>query len=1128
MSNRSLTQVTARRAFSLFSIFVAVTGALFAQGSGSVTGVVTDPTGAVVPAAPVKLTNIATAVVSNTTTNGAGVYTFPAQPIGAYELRVESAGFKTRVQTNIIVETGQTARLDVTLEVGAAQESVRVTAEAPLLQQETSQVGTQVSQNMLNQLPFSLGGAMRDPFAFLRLTPGAVGSSTSAGDTRIAGGRGNASEVFVDGTQLSYRGYQSVADVAHPAYDIIAEFRVEAVLPPAEYGRTSGGVVLMSTRSGTNDFHGNMFMLLRNNVFDARRYNARIADISRQSEFGGSIGGPVLIPKFFNGRNRTFWFGNYTGFRRLSEPQGASETVATAAMRNGDFSQNPQMIFDPLTADSSGRRQQFPGNIIPANRISKYATVLNAATPLPNGSGFASNFTGPTPTGENSDAGFVRVDHQIVEQHRITGSYRHQNRFRRSTVGALPGLHEVIDGPDTRNLTLGYDWIVRPTLVNRVNYGFTYFRNNRHETIADLGLTVPGAFASGLPGTTFSGQGMAQLGSDQSRKPIDFNWDVEESLSWTRSQHNLKFGLRYSKYTSNFHPTQNEVGTYNFSQFTTSQPQVANTGHSYASFLLGLVNQGTVANPLAQIDKSRYFAAYAQDDWKITRRLTLNYGLRWEFQNPFYDPYGRASIMDPNLPNPGAGGRLGALIFAGDGPGRVGGKQFMLTDYENFSPRFGFAFQLSPKTVLRGGYGIMYAPLTAPSQNRQGFNTNVSISSPDGGLTHVFQIDQGWPAGLVKPPPFIDPTVANNQNTAVIEKRRGGSGRMPRTQQWQVNLQRTLAGVLVEASYVGTMGHGIGNPTLNAPNQLPPQYLQLGSLLTRSIADPAVQAAGYTRPYPGFNGTLAQSLRAFPQYLNIAALDTPTGNSTYNALLLKSEKRFSNGLQFLVSYAFSKTLTDVTFTSTDLAGPQDQFNRRAEKAFAGTDIPSVLVTSYSYELPAGKNKRWLRNGAPSIIFGGWSVAGIHTYQAGGPLRVTIPNNLPIFSGSLRPNSVAGVPIAIGPGRGDFQPLNGLSGQQGDLYLNRNAFAIPQPFTLGNLGVYLPNVRGFGSAQEDISAIKRFRIREKISSELRGDFFNAFNRRNLNAPVTDLTSGNFGKITGQGTARVIQLGWRLDF
>jgi trimeric autotransporter adhesin len=446
-----------------------------------------------------------------------------------------------------------------------------------------------------------------------------------------------------------------------------------------------------------------------------------------------------------------------------------------------------------------------------------------------------------------------------------------------------------------------------------------------------------------------------------------------------------------------------------------------------------------------------------------------------------------------------------------------------------YGPRLGFAYELTPKTVIRAGYGLFYAPIIGNNLSFQGYTSSIGISSLDGGLTPVFGIDQGWPSSLVKLPPFIDPTVANNQNTATSFTCAGCSGRLPRTSQWQINIQRTIKDVLFEASYVGTVGHGITNNAMVNLNQVNPQYLRLGNLLTTSIDDPAVRSAGFSPPYADFKGTLAQALRAFPQYQSITTYNTPTGNSTYHGFLFKSEKRFSNGLQFLVSYSASKTITDVAFDANGvLPGPQDQFNRRAEKSIANTDRPQRLVLSYYYELPWGAGKAHLNKGPLSKIFGGFAIASIHEYQAGGPLRITVPNNLPIFGGHLRPNRVGSSPIRIGPGRGDFQPVNGLTGQAGDVLLDRNAFSSPEPFAFGNLGVYLPSVRGFGSRNEDISVTKKHRFHESRSIEFRGDFFNAFNRRNLNGPVTDLTNPNFGRITGQGNPRAIQLGMRVDF
>jgi hypothetical protein len=574
-------------------------------------------------------------------------------------------------------------------------------------------------------------------------------------------------------------------------------------------------------------------------------------------------------------------------------------------------------------------------------------------------------------------------------------------------------------------------------------------------------------------------KGFSSIADTDFRHEFDNNYNFQDSVNWTTGSHNVKFGGRVDFFQNNQRPLGNMQGTYTYSPFATSQPGLNNTGHSYASFLLGAVNNASLAFGLPYGIRSRYYSVYAQDDWKATRRLTINYGLRWEAQNPWFEVAGRVSQMDPTVPNPAAGGRPGALVFAGEGPGRIGGRGFQKTYLGGIGPRLGFAFQLTQSTVVRAGAGIFYAPITGSNLSFQGFQSDISVSSLDAGLTPAFNIDRGWPTELIRVPPFIDPTLANRQNTSSSETCRGCSGKLPRTSQWQFNLQQTAWNTLFEASYVGTVGHGILNNVLVRPNQLHPDHLRLGSLLTRPIDDPAVVAAGYSRPYPGFTGSLAQALRPFPQYQDITMLSTPTGNSTYHALLVKVEKRYSNGLQFLTAYSLSKTLTDIAFDANgQLSPPQDQYNRRAEKSLANIDRPQRLVISYMYEMPWGPGKAVMNKGILGNVLGGFAVSGIHTYQAGAPLRISIPNNLPIFGGHLRPNRVEGVDVAIGPGRRDFEPFNGLTGQVGDFYLNRAAFSTPAPFTLGTLPVFLPNVRGPGSMGEDISVTKRQYITER--------------------------------------------------
>jgi hypothetical protein len=1112
---------------ALFALLIP--GGLYPQGlNGSLTGWISDPAGGVIPGARVTVTHAATGVVSQTTTNASGVYTFASLPIGVYELRVEATGFKTRETKGLVLETGQTLRADVILQIGDTRESVTVTAEAPLLDRETSSIGTQVSSEMVNALPYQLTTTVRNPFDFVRLTPGVTGDSVAGNGVKMTGGRAYASEVMVDGAPLSYNPTVNIAGPAIPSVDSVAEFHVESVLPPAEYGRTSSGVVLVATHSGANEPHGTLFLYLQNNALDARRYNAVSADILRQGEFGVSFGGPLVIPKFYSGRNRTFFFFNYTGFRRGNDILGQVTTVPTASERSGDFSKVAQVLYDPQTAAGSAPRQPFAGNVIPQNRISPLAAALNRYFPLPNGAGVSSNYTAPKRASTDGNMYFGKIDHNFSDRYRMSASYRPNTRDATGSNGLMdPISDQFFQLVSTYTSVVSTDMILRPNLLNRVEAAFTRATSGLTAS-QDVGLAVPGAFAGGFPGVRFSGQGFASIGYGNNGDQHFNNYSLQESLAWNRGRHNMKFGVRYDALESNPNTPGFLAGAYTFSQFGTSQPQVSGTGNSYASFLLGSVSSATMALNTPTGSRSKYYAVFAQDDWKILNRLTLNYGLRYEVQQPFSEVAGRVSTMDANMPNPGAGGRLGAIVFGGAGAGHTGANSFMQTYYGGIGPRLGLAWQLGTRTVLRAGAGLFYAPLVPAALSQQGYSSNISIASQDGGLTPVFAFDRGWAPGSAKLPPFIDPTVANGQATSTTQNRAGGSGRLPRTSQWQFGLQQTVRGMLVEASYVGTVAHGIDNSTMLNINQVNPGYLALGSLLTRNISDPTVRAAGYGLPYAGFNGTLAQALRAFPQYQGINTLDAPTGNSTYHALLVKAEKRLSHGLQLLASYAVSKALSDVSLEETGYAGPQDQFNLRAEKALASTDIPQTLVLSYTYELPFGAGKPFLGHGVGKQLLGGWSVSGIHTYSGGLPLHITTPNGLPIFGGQLRPDRVNGTPVSQGPGRADFVPLDVLSGNLGNALLNRQAFAVPAPFTLGTLGPYLPDLRGFGVRGEDFSLFRRFRAGERARIEFRSDFFNAFNHRNLNAPITDLSDPNFGRITGQGAARVIQLGFRATF
>lgn len=438
------------------------------QGAtGSVTGLITDPSGASVRQALVTLTKRETGVKQTTATTEAGLFRFPSVRIGEYDLTVEAPGFQTAKVERLRVETAIATQRNLTLAVGATAETVSVVADLPLLQSDNSSMGTVVNRSLLDRVPFQLTGTNRDVTSFIRLVPG-VSNAGNFG-INITGGRQHAGEVLIDGVTNTYRGAVNTPFSVRPSMTSVAEFRVETAVPPAEFGRTSSGVVLITTKSGTNELHANLEFLLRNNIFDARRYNARIADVTRQGEGTLSVGGPILLGRFYDGRNRTFFFVDFMVFRRINQPQGIVRTVATAAMRRGDFSATGLTIYDPLSSSSPASRTQFPGNLIPASRISAFGRAMLDVIPEPNLSGSANNFTGPQINIENMRALMIRIDHRLSDRHSVMllGRPTWNERNNYNGPWGIRRLEGYYDLPYAPHINLQDDFILKPNLLNK-------------------------------------------------------------------------------------------------------------------------------------------------------------------------------------------------------------------------------------------------------------------------------------------------------------------------------------------------------------------------------------------------------------------------------------------------------------------------------------------------------------------------------------------------------------------------------------------------------------------------------------------------------------------------------------
>jgi hypothetical protein len=1113
------------------------------SATGSISGIVTDSQGGVVPNADVTATNTQTGVEAKTKTNGEGVYDIPYLKPGNYVVKIAATGLKEAVVTGVFVDVGNIARVDTTLTIGATTQSITVQASAPLLQQETTTYDAAVNRKFVEDLPNAVGGGTRDASVLVNLVPGAQTPGASSGDSygsqfgvNIDGGRQFSTEWQIDGMNMAYQGVTTNVSLDNrPDQDLTSEVKVQEGVPTAEYGRTSGGVVSYITRSGSNDLHGNATGFLRNTVLDARPYNSPGVPRDQQWEMALSVGGPVWIPKVYNGRNKTFFFFNLTTFRQPPTANPGTVTVPTAQERNGNFSDFPEPIFDPTT----GQQFDFGGalNVMDPSRIGPTAAFLNKIYPLPTNTNLVNNYTGSTPGFNKQTDWFLRFDQNFGSNNRVMGSFRARSTPALLAEGSPFG--DAISSNSTprgiSQFTIADDWVLSPTVVNHFaasEVGFHITQNSQPLSPSDW-PSISGAYAPAFPSFCFTTNGYAPLGMGLGNCSVnsvnyeeDRSRDIQDSISWIKGKHSMKFGARYLWFQAATGELDTRSGAYQFSDAETGQvvdgAVVPNTGNSYASFLLGDVNYANMQDNPFPSQHSQALGFYAQDDFKVNKKLTLNYGIRWDYEGAEWEQNNQMAEMNPKLANPGAGNLPGAYVFARQQHVR----NFVNNWHKGFSPRLGAAYSVTPTLVVRASAGILLAPpgtdQGAGILDEAGYGAAISKSSPNGGITPAMNWDVGW-VGAPHPPDF-DPTIYNGGSANTDA---GNADRWSDSYIWQLDIQKSFArDYMITVGYVGQSSHHIPGG-LDLPDQVNPKYLSLGSLLNDSITDPAVVAAGFSPPYAGFTGSLAQSLKAFPQYYSVNVLQDHVGNSSYNAFLLKAEKRFANGLQFLTSFTAEKTLTNVSLNAFGQAGPQDTFNRGVEKALAPYDIPRTLVVSATYQLPWGPGRPFLHQGALSQILGGWAVAGILDYTSGIPLAIGAPDTLPIANGRLG-SDYLGAAIKTGVSRGDTVIENGLSGQAGTVVLNRSAFGFPAPFTFGNTYV-LPNVRALGYEDENLSLFKRETFKERYQIELRLDAFNALNRKDPAYLNTDLTSPAFGQYGGTMLGpRGAQVGLRITF
>ena len=1129
-------------------VVVATAISLMAQAErGSIRGIVSDATGAVIPETSVTAINEATGIITSSLSTGAGIYSIPQLSPGTYRIEAEKPGFSKLVRAEVYVEVAGVVSLDLTLEVGQMTETVTVTAATPQLKADTSDVVTSMNAKSYIELPLSLeGGGVaggRNPGSFVFLLPGVVGANFA---TSTNGSQVFTEEIQIDGVSLQTGVHTMTHQELSISPDAVQEFSVTTGGYSAEYGSSQGGVQRYTIRSGTNEFHGNLYEYLRNEKLDARGFFAAQRSINKKNEFGGSFGGPIV-------RNRTFFFANFNWFRFRSGPTNFLGSVPPPDFIKGDLSalllpeNGAFQVYDPATTSADGQggftRLPFAGNIIPQSRFSSVSSKVNSFMPAPTQSGIVDNFFSSGTGQTNTHHYTMKFDHLFNDSHRISGMYN----FGKNSpfpAGRFPFPMQNIKQNTNwiYHPRINYTWIISARTFNHFSWGY----NRNDQTGEDLTNAMQWGQQLGLSGIPDGAFPTLRMDFyNFNRDPGDGAnkfWHktnvFSDTVSTVKGRHNLKFGGEY-RWLHVTDQTTSSSGVYRFSRNETADPsRRATTGSSFASYLLGLVDKGDgliseiTAEPIYQ-----YGALFVQDDFKLRSNLTLNLGLRWDVYIPIIEQNNFYSVMDPLKPNPGAGGIPGAMVFAGvDGAPR---RLTEGTDKKAFAPRLGLAWSVTPKTVVRTGYGISYtatAPLSGTGNwsFAQGFQVFPSFQSQDQGLTPAFNWDDGFPQDF-SPPPNTEATFGIN---GLVHQWAPNHHKPSYRQNWNFGIQyQIVPNMLLDVNYVGAKGTRLQSGLFNA-NQLHPRHLPLGDLLLKRITDPAVVAAGFSPPYQGFSGSLAQALRPFPQYTNVGtygvpgfSLDmAPVGHSTYNALQVKLEKRYSKGLFLLSSFTWAKNLTDASSGWGGFWSPaaRDRYNRGLEKALSVMDVAGRAIFAFNYELPFGPGKAFGGSvgGAMGKFLEGWQINGIMTYQSGFPLMSAAANTLPLFNSRNVPDVV--------PGAIQARSTNNFDPGRDDRLLLVDAFSDPEPLTFGDAPSVL-NVRDFPKFKEDFGIVKRTYIGETVNIEFRFEWFNAFNRTTLGfgrfgGGSTNISNpATFGKVNRQeNSPRQGQVVLRVNF
>ena len=1090
----------------------------FAQIAANIRGRVLDASGAAVVRAQVELIQPSTNLHQATTTSATGDYLFTNLNPGAYRIDVTASGFQRLSRTGVTVIVGQTVNADLVLIAGGDRQTVTVNSDAPLLQAETSQIQTNITGPTVVAMPLNTRN-------FVQLSTLAPGVELPPGTLlpRINGGRPRTNEYLYDGISALQPEPGQVA--FFPILDDIQEFTVETNNVPAEFGRFNGGVVNVATRSGSNAIHGSLFEFFRNESLNARNYfsqaPARRPEY-RRNLYGATLGAPII-------HDRLFFFGDYQGVKQLIGVTRIS-TIPTLAERQGIFT-GVSKIYDPTTTTVvAGKyvRQEFLNDVINIP-LDPAAKALLARFPAPTNSAAANNYTRTANDADHQNQFDVRLDGAIGPRDRAFFRYSYFNDVEQPVTplpdgsGTITGSVLGTGGVVGLSNVLGQQAVVdeshtfSPHLVNDLRFGYTRRSNNiAGATLADtasVALGIPGiptnaAFNNALPRFTIAG--FQQLGPSASTfsQYQTAVWQVLETAVFTRGRHAFKAGLDLRWYVLNAVSPPSPTGLFAFTTTGTNQQGITNSGNALASFLLGQVDnfqidlQESIIRPRDQIEE--YFL---QDDWKASDRLTLNIGARWTLHFPSTEKTNQGAVF--NL-------QTQQLDYLGQNGNSRSARELHLS---NLAPRVGFTYRLTPSTVVRSGFGIVFidqSGITTPFTTPQfPFIQNVAQKTQDS-INAAFNLSNG---PSVAPIPFTpDAGLGQSVYTA---KKTAGSGYV---QQWNLALQRAITNNLsAEIAYVGSHIVHVGIPDSNL-NQLTAAQLAEGPSLLAPVTNPYYGQLPVSSSIGGPTVSRAQLLKPYPRFLNIATYRNNSGGTNYNAIQTKVEQRFSHGISFLFAYTHSKLIDDASsvFSSTVLSSPNssslvaaDTFRPWLERDSSSGDMPNVTSFAGIYELPAGRGHTFASTGIANVLVGGWTLNTILLLQSGMPVTVTQATNNNAFAGFAlqRPNLIANP----NPPSGQRTPAH---------YFNTSAFATAPQFVIGNAS--RNPVRGPAYRDLDIALIKHTTLPGETDMEFRGEVFNITNTPAFAQPNGSFGSAAFGSITATTTdPRVIQFAIRLS-